>query len=291
LRTVHLRCFAKVNLFLGVLGKRPDGYHEIETILHNVSLVDDVWVEETAGDGIEVVMDAGDVPPGENLAARAAEALARRGVGRAGLRIRIEKSIPVAGGMGGGSADAAAVLIGLAHLSGADVEPTVLEDAAADVGSDVPFFLRGGTQVASGRGERLSPLEMPQPFWFVLGIDGRPLSTAAVYRAWSGPPSGRDRAPTAVVAAGGPREVARHLHNDLEPAAFALRPELAAKKERLLEAGCLGALLSGSGPTLFGLCDDEGSARRAAGVVSGIFDRVEVVRSHARGVEISEAAH
>ena len=279
------RAHAKVNLFLRVLGRRADGYHEIETVLHEVSLADELEVRSAPAGRVALHVRASaeaaaQLPPSEdNLVARAARALAERCPGR-GARIDLTKRIPVGAGLGGGSSDAAAALVALDELWGARLSRDALADLAARLGSDVPFFLVGGTARASGRGERIAALRAGAPLWLVLGISHRPLFTAAVYARWEGRPSSPGPAPLeAALAAGDPGELAAHLRNDLEPAALALRPELAAGKEAMMAAGALAALVSGSGPTVFGLARHEADAGAVAARVRDAFDRVEVVAS------------
>jgi len=294
---VSVRVPAKVNLFLSVRGRRDDGYHELVTVLQTVSVFDEVRAAFTGPPGrghhpasrrrmsLELRAEGaqGLPDPHDNLAVRAALALGRR-TGFAELEgppdpeaprtvIELHKRIPVAGGMAGGSADAAGALVALNQLWRTELDRDALRALAADLGSDVPFCVQGGTALATGRGTALAQVLCRGTYAWVVGTAWEPLPTAEVYRAWDAHCTPGDAEPDAVLAAlrgGEPEALAAVLHNDLEPAAFALRPELAAAKEALLEAGALGAVLSGSGPTLLGLCaDDEAAAAVAERVRDG----------------------
>jgi 4-diphosphocytidyl-2-C-methyl-D-erythritol kinase len=275
---------AKVNLFLRVLGRRADGYHDVETILHGVALADEVEVElAEAGVDLEVRLEdgfTGTLPPArQDLAWRAARAYLEAYGGPTGARIGLLKRIPIAAGLGGGSADAAAVLRALDALLGRPLPAHRRADLAASLGSDIPYFLVGGTALATGRGEAVAPVPAPVRLWIVLGVFSEPLATSEVYgraRPGRGPASAPMRE---ALGAGDVVRIAELLHNDLEPAALALRPELAPAKEALLEAGALGALVSGSGPTVFALARDELHARAIAAGARRGFDRMLVTHS------------
>jgi 4-diphosphocytidyl-2-C-methyl-D-erythritol kinase len=286
-RVVRLTCGAKLNLFLRVTGRRPDGFHDLESVFHAIDLVDDMHIE-TGDDGLirtEMTWAAGAagplIDPRHNIVQRAALSLRERAPGGGGARISLLKRIPVGAGLGGGSSDAAGALAGLSRLW--SVPPEALGDLAAELGSDVPFCLRGGsTALVTGRGEHVEPRPgPPRPLWFVLGLSRDPLLTAEVYARHRIRKSAPDRAArmAAAVQAGDPREVAGLLWNDLEGAALLLRPEIERARSRLLEAGALGAAVSGSGPTIFGVAADEAHAGTLASAVAGEFDRVVVARS------------
>ena len=299
-REMKLLTSSKVNLFLRVLGARRDGYHEVETILHTVGLNDEIEIVPTTSREVEVAMRfaegvTGDLPSTEeNLVFRAATSLLDRGARNDGIVIRLVKRIPVGAGLGGGSGNAAGALTALSRHWGLEVPSGEMLGLAAALGSDVPYCLQGGAALATGRGEKLTHLTDSLSGWFVLGISSLPLPTRDVYAAWD--QSGRQTASTPAamtlaLGAGDLNEVASLLHNDLEGPAFELRPELPAKKEALLRAGATGSLLSGSGPTLFGLCATEEQACAVAEKVRADFDRVEVVPSRDNCVEIlAEAA-
>jgi 4-diphosphocytidyl-2-C-methyl-D-erythritol kinase len=320
-----VRVPAKVNLFLAIRGLRDDGYHELVTVMQTVSLYDALVVGLAGPPGrghhpaarrrmrVRLRHDAGSqVPSGEdNLAVRAARALgssarvidfavvdergARRAtesddLGSAPYTImNLRKGIPVAGGMAGGSADAAAALVALNQLWSTHLDREQLRTVAAQIGSDVPFCVVGGTALATGRGHELAQVLCRGTFHWVVCQAFEPLDTAAVYRSWDRCCSPGEVEPDAVLHAirnADSEALGAALYNDLEPAAFALRPELADHRARLLDAGALGAVLSGSGPTLLALAADEPAAGRLAERVRPLFRRVDVARSPVGGPEL-----
>ncbi|MBP5511717.1 MAG: 4-(cytidine 5'-diphospho)-2-C-methyl-D-erythritol kinase [Kiritimatiellae bacterium] len=269
--TVEAR--AKVNLTLEILGTRQDGYHELRSIVMPVSLADTVELTKTNGAvaltvGIEPGINATELGPAErNLAVRAALLLkARYGV-RDGVRIRIQKRIPVGGGLGGGSADAAAVIRGLNRLWGLSRPEEELVVLAAELGSDIPALVLGGAVLMEGRGERVQRLAMAHPapgFPIILANPGVHCSTPEVFRRWKGDlTSMRGIVHTMAfsIRTGDVRGAAGALFNGLQPAAFEGYPAVAGVAALLRECGCLGVLLSGSGATVFGLVADAASGR------------------------------
>jgi len=279
---------AKINLFLTVGARRGDGLHEIESVMQAVSLFDTVTLEP-AGSFEVSVSPAGAAPEDEsNLAMRAARAFASLHPGD-GVTISIEKRIPVAAGMGGGSADAAATLVGLNKLWDAQVSKKALEKIGAGLGADVPFCVRGGTAAARGAGENLSVLPCPTKIWWVVGISGTSLSTADVYEEFDRLGGGRVEDPYDVADALARADVERlagSLRNDLERAALSLAPQIRSGRDALGAAGALGMILAGSGPTWLGLARDEVHARAVADAVEGDFARVEVVHSVDHGPKV-----
>ena len=291
---IRVRTHAKLNLFLRVIGRRPDGYHEIESIFHGVSLADELDIRRTDGDGVEVVMHGGsgsrleEIELEDNLAYLAARSLIERGVTATGLRIEIHKSIPVGGGLGGGSSNAAGVLVALNEMWGAGLGSEDLNAVGASVGSDVPYCLVGGTMLATARGEKLTSLPSPADLHVVLGISDTPLLTKDVYERWDhlgAEPGEGSSSMTLALGTGDPAEVGQLLHNDLEPAAFSLRPELEESRHAFTDAGALGAALTGSGPTLYGIARDAEHAAEIAAKVEKRFDRVEIAHTAQRCVE------
>ena len=248
---------AKVNLGLAVLGRRPDGYHELHTLFATLDLADRVALSPV-GRGVELRVVGADLPAGEeNLAHRAARAyLGAAGV-EAGVRIELRKEIPVAAGLGGGSADAAAVLVGMERLFGAGVD---LASLAGELGADVPFLLRGGLAEARGTGGELRHLPAIEAH-LVLVNPGFPLSTARVYRELGRGDWGGELAVGAILEALA-RGAEPPWRNDLEAPAFRLRPELARLKAELAALG-LFPLLSGSGPTFLAPLGSRSEAREA----------------------------
>jgi 4-diphosphocytidyl-2-C-methyl-D-erythritol kinase len=291
---VRIRTNAKVNLFLRVMGLRADGFHEVETILHGVKLADDIEFRVTSTGRIEVEMrleddTLGEVPAPElNLVYAAAQSLIEKGALNEGILIEVTKRIPMGAGLGGGSGNAAGALVLLNQIWEMGLQDADMSVLAASVGSDVPYCVGGGTALAKGRGEQLTRLPGPEGLSIVLGISHPPLSTTDVYNAWDevGTPSDINSAPmTMALGSGDPHDIASLLHNDLEVAAFALRPELEDKKKALLDAGALGASLSGSGPTLFAIASDESHARSIAARIVDDFDRIHVVTSQPHCIE------
>lgn len=264
-RSLVLRASAKVNLALEVLGRRPDGYHEIATVLQAIDLSDRLVLEDADG-GIELRCDTQAIPTDrQNLAWRAADLLRRAaGVAR-GVRIRLWKRIPVAAGLGGGSSDGAAVLYGCNRLWRLGWDTARLATLATELGMDVPFFLRGGRALATGRGEILRPLPPAPGLTLVIVNPGVPLSTREVYARVPGDLRGDGTRVAALVRAldRGPRAVAAALHNALEGVVERRCPVLGELKAALAKAGALGCVMSGSGPTVVGVA---ASARHARAI-------------------------
>lgn len=258
---IVLRAPAKINLCLSVLGKRPDGYHDVLMLMQMVGLYDEVSVA-LGGDGITVACDSGSVPSGaENIAYRAAHEMLRASSRDIGVAITIKKNIPVAAGLGGGSSDAAAVIAGCNRLLGAGLGREQLAGIGAKLGMDVPFFFHGPTALARGRGEVLESLAPLAGFWVLLVNPGFETSTAWVYKNLN---LGLTKKVDCNKIAGLTyRQMAGSLHNDLETVTAAAHPVVNEIKQALLSHGALGALMSGSGPTVFGVFETEAACRRA----------------------------
>ncbi|QMU95893.1 4-(cytidine 5'-diphospho)-2-C-methyl-D-erythritol kinase [Microbacterium esteraromaticum] len=276
-RSVHVRAPGKINVYLGVGPRHDDGYHSLATVFQAVSLYEDVYATLADGFSLEVEgdVDVTGVPLDDrNLAMRAAKLLAQAAGVDAGVHLRIRKGVPVAGGMGGGSADAAAALVACDALWGTELGQHRLHELAARLGADVPFALHGGTAVGAGRGDELTPALARGRFDWVLVLSEQGLSTPEVYgqldllRAQEGavaddPPMSLD-VPLPVLQAlraGEARDLAPALLNDLEAAAVVDRPDLAATLVDGIRFGALGGLVSGSGPTIALLCDGPEQAR------------------------------
>src|SRR3990167_7577167 len=262
-RRVVLSAAAKVNLALEVLGKRPDGYHELATVMQAVDLSDRLVLEDA--DDLELVSRAPGVPTdATNLAWRAAVALREAARLGRGVRITLDKRIPVAAGLGGGSTDAAAVLVGLNRLWRLRWPVARLGEVAVTLGMDVPFFLRGGAALATGRGERLEPLR-GGALALVLVNPGIGASTAGMYGGVTPAmysDGGRVRALAAALRERRPARVAAGLWNALERVAAPRHPEGAPREAALLAAGAPGAAMSGSGLTVFGVARSFDNARQ-----------------------------
>lgn len=258
------KAYAKVNLTLAVGEKRPDGYHEVVSVMQRVSLHDTLTAEQTR-EGITLTCSDPALPSGEeNLAHRAASLFFRETGIAGGAALTLEKRIPSQAGLGGGSSDAASVLLALRKLYAPALSDTELETMAAALGSDVPFFIHGGTQLATGRGEVLSPLPPLTEGWFVIVKPAESFSTPAMYRRLDElpPQSPQSDGMTAALGAGELRAVAAALCNSFERV---VPPDSAVWviREALRAQGALAAMLSGSGSAVFGLFDTETAARAA----------------------------
>jgi 4-diphosphocytidyl-2-C-methyl-D-erythritol kinase len=293
--TVVVRVPAKVNLRLGVGPLRPDGYHELLTVFHAVALFDKVEAIEAAGLSLTVAGTGAGELPGDraNLAWRAAELLAATAGMQPQVALRLRKAIPVAGGLAGGSADAAGTLLACARLWDVSAD---LPHLAAQLGSDIGFCLLGGTAIGTGRGEQLVPVPAHAELHWVLATASYGISTAAAYahldelrgiRA-TPEPIGPPDAMLAALAAGDPASVGLVLGNDLQPAAFSLRPQLRRTYDAGLDAGALGALVCGSGPTCAFLCADAEQARHVAAVLQmeGVCRDTVVTTGPAPGAQV-----
>ena len=279
---VTVRVPAKVNLQLSVGPLGSDGYHELVTVFQAVSLFDEVAVHPDSGTSVSVTgVDAGSVPGGPaNLAVRAVHALAaacRPRPGNAAVRIEISKRIPVAAGLAGGSADAAATLVACNEQWQAGLNQAELAEVAASLGSDVPFALAGATAVGQGRGERLTAALTSGTYHWVLAFAAGGLSTPEVYAACDRLRAAPDGTPApvldtglmAALRSGNAAAVGPLLSNDLQPAALSLRPELRRTLAAGRELGALGGIISGSGPTCMFLAADADRARELAVSLTG----------------------
>jgi 4-diphosphocytidyl-2-C-methyl-D-erythritol kinase len=276
--SVTVRVPGKVNLHLAVGDRRDDGYHDLTTVFHAVSLVDEVTVRNADVLSLELVGEGADQLPTDerNLAWQAAELMAEH-VGRApDVSILIDKSIPVAGGMAGGSADAAAVLVAMNSLWELNVPRRDLRGLAARLGSDVPFALHGGTALGTGRGEELATVLSRNTFHWVLAFAESGLLTGAVFaeldrlREIGDPPRLDEPGPVlAALAAGDPEQLASLLGNEMQAAAISLDPALRRSLRAGVEAGALAGVVSGSGPTCAFLCASEDAAIDVGAQLSG----------------------
>jgi 4-diphosphocytidyl-2-C-methyl-D-erythritol kinase len=264
--TVVVRAPAKVNLFLEVLGKRPDGYHEIVTFLAAVRLCDILeFTEESSGD-IRLTCNDPALPVGpENLIWRAADLLRRRAGVDHGVHIHLTKRIPAAAGLAGGSSDAAATFQGLNQLWGLRLATPELMDLASRLGSDIPFFFATPAAWCTGRGEHVMPAPLITPLHLVLACPGVGLATAEVYRGVTVPaapcsPEALRRA----LAGGEPEAIGAALHNRLQPVAERLCPEVAVLRDLFVRLAPAGHLMSGSGSCYFAVCRSRAEAEHLA---------------------------
>jgi 4-diphosphocytidyl-2-C-methyl-D-erythritol kinase len=276
------RAYAKINLTLDVLGRRPDGYHEVDMVMQSIDLSDLVWVEQTAGPEIEIESNVSHIPlDARNLAHVAAMAFFRYTGISSGLRIRIEKQIPVAAGLAGGSADAAAVLRGLNRLFDTRLSHDELAQIGASVGSDVPFCVHGGCAVATGRGERLQHVEHQLRAFVVLVHPSIHVSTAAVYgamEAYQERPQPTSLRMLEALRRADVDEVRGLISNDLEPVTCRLYPALADLKRRVEAVAKMPVHMSGSGPTLYCLVATQNAAQRLYNALRGFVKEVYLSR-------------
>ena len=299
-RPVTVRVPSKVNLHLAVGAVRKDGFHELATVFQSLSLTDEVTVAIADEPGVEVRGEGASTVPtdGANLAWRAVEELARhagKGAEDPKVRVMIRKNIPVSGGMAGGSADAAATLVGLANLWKLEMGRDELAHVAAALGSDVPFMLHGGTALGTGRGEQIVPVLTRHTFHWVVAFARGGLATPKVYaeldrlRDSGDPPRVGEVEPVLeALAAGDPRQLALLLGNDLQAAAVSLRPGLRRTLRAGVDAGALAGTVSGSGPTCAFLCASAEDAVRVAAELSGagVCRTVRVVHGPVPGARV-----
>lgn len=304
--SIKLKAYAKLNLHLEVLGKRPDGYHDLWSIFHLISLHDELEFEPLENGRIVLSCDNQHLPVNEkNLVVKAARLLQGYLKGRVilrktaclpseessvdpsacqaicptqgdhlhyaelpGAKITLTKNIPIGAGLGGGSSDAAAALLGLSKLWGMELSDLELHRLALELGSDVPYFLTGGTALVTGRGENIEPLTWKQDYHFVIVYPGFGVSTAWAYKNLKisltkglgfSKMTGND-----LSLGPDPEQLAKSLGNDLEKAVIPSHPQIEQIKQQLVKSGALGALMSGSGSSVFGIFADSGSARQAA---------------------------
>lgn len=260
-----LPSYAKINLTLRVHGRRTDGYHEIETVFQTVTLHDQLTFEARDDGQLELVCDAPeDIPCDEsNLVHRAAVALrARYGTAAAGrgARISLAKKIPAGGGLGGGSSNAAVALVGLARMWEIDADRRALAEIGASLGADVPFFLTGGTALGTGRGTDIHPLADAPPKQLLLVAPRARVSTAEAYKSLNAHALTKAVSPVNLTVSRAQAEISGSLRaalrNDFEPVVYRLHPEIERARDALAAAGADGALLSGSGASVFGLFEN-----------------------------------
>lgn len=267
--------FAKINWYLHILGRRPDGYHEVNTLLQTISLHDDLHFEVSEDGVVSVSCDDAELPTdGRNLIVRAAHALKDRYRLTAGVRVRIEKRIPTQAGLGGASSNAAMTLLALAQLWEIETNPDALLELAATLGADVPFFLMGGCGLATGIGATVSPLPdelNSAPQYLVVIKPNANVSTPEAYAAvdsaalttpHSEPILSSSRV-EAVLRDSSLLLLPDSLKNDFESVIFDIEPEIRRTKEALVQAGARGALLAGSGSSVFGIFDSSEDQQRA----------------------------
>jgi 4-diphosphocytidyl-2-C-methyl-D-erythritol kinase len=289
MREVLLRAFAKVNYALDVLGLRADGYHEVSTVMQSISLADEVELRYRSG-GFYLSLDPEEVeigPQERNTTYLAWKALQRLTGKDLPVKVTLRKKIPAGAGLGGGSADAAAVLVGLNELFGLGLRLDELRGIGVGIGADVPFCISGGTALGEGVGEILTPLPAPPAHHLVVAKPSRSADTGKIYRAFDETSTENTHSVKTVASAlraGSLPTLAAVVGNDLAPVTTAIIPEVAELEQSLLASGALGASMSGSGPAVYGIFHDE----RAAGIGKDTVDApfIGVYEPVSRGVEI-----
>ncbi|MFC1736952.1 4-(cytidine 5'-diphospho)-2-C-methyl-D-erythritol kinase [Candidatus Hydrogenedentota bacterium] len=284
--TLQARAFAKVNLYLDVLSRRPDGYHNIETIFQTVRLYDELTFE-LSDDGIAVDCSPPlDVPESDNFVHKAATALRNRTGTKLGARIALRKHIPSGAGLGGGSSDAAATLVGLNRLWKLELAQHELEGIGAELGADVAFFIEGGTALGLGIGDRLQSLPDLPETWLVLAFPEIHVTTAKAYGGLSVADSATTNTPPdatkkvdAIVNELARGNVSDILHNSFEHTVLEAYAAIADAKQALLDAGARSALMTGSGSCVFGIADDEADAKRIKDEVTSASSLASAVAS------------
>jgi 4-diphosphocytidyl-2-C-methyl-D-erythritol kinase len=289
MREVRLKAFAKVNYALDVLGLRADGYHEVSTVMQSISLADEVELCRTAG-GFDISLEPEEVeigPQERNTTYLAWKALQRLTGKDLPMKVTLRKEIPAGAGLGGGSADAAAVLVGLNELFGLGLRVDELRGIGATIGADVPFCISGGTAMGEGVGEILTPLPAPPDHHLVVAKPLRSADTAGIYHAFDEARTKSTHSVEPVVSAlrsGSLPALAASVGNDLTPVTRGIIPEVARLERTLLATGALGASMSGSGTAVYGIFDDA----EAAGGAQDTFDAsfIGVYEPVSRGVKI-----
>lgn len=254
---------AKINLRLEVLAKRPDGYHEIRTIMCRLGLYDVLFLSPSNGE-IELTSNSHEIPlDTSNLVYRAVLPLLKKTNISGGLKIHLEKHIPIASGLGGGSSDAASAMLGVKELYGLKISSSELIKLGAEIGADIPFFFSQNSVLATGIGDKLHPLKIAPPFWALLITPHFPVSTAWAYSQFKWPLSPRNNSIAFSKKLNLLEKGETILYNDLESVVIPRFPEIEEIKNILDELDAWGSLMSGSGPTVFGIFFDERKAARA----------------------------
>jgi len=262
---IIINSYSKINLTLNILARREDGYHEVETIMQSINLADKVIITEES-EGIKIKCNHPQVPvDNQSLAYRSAEKIIKKfGIER-GVKIEIDKIIPLASGMAGGSANSATILVGINKLFNLNLSNKNLREMGEELGMDVPFCIQNGTALAYQRGEKITPLlPINPPLWIVIINPGFKISTQWAYNNLDLKEikrgKGNTKAMLAVLKEGKPQEIAKNLFNSFEGLIIKKYPEIRRAKDRLINEGALGALMSGSGPTLFGIAQNKEKA-------------------------------
>lgn len=291
MRTIKLRAYGKINWVLDVISKRPDGYHEVEMIMQSVYLYDTITIAETYS-GIKLNTNWDFIPIDENNIAYKAAKLIMESKGiNCGVNICLHKNIPVAAGMGGGSADAAAVLLGLNKLWSLGLSICELKDMALSLGADVPFFMLGGTALACGVGEKLTPIKPLEDVIMLIVKPDFGVSTAQVYSMFEiNKITERPDIPQMVDAlrTGDLAAIGKNLCNVLEQIVCTMHPEVSELKQQMIRKGALGSLMSGSGPTVYGIFEDYDQAEEVYKALKDRYPQSYLTRTYSKSIDIIE---
>lgn len=270
---VREKAYAKINLSLDVLRRREDGYHEVKMIMQTVDICDDLIFEKSTAPGVQLKIEGADLPAdGDNLICRAAALIMEAGKITEGVHITLQKRIPIAAGMAGGSADAAAALRGLNRLFALGYSAQKLRDLGVKLGADIPYCIEGGTMLSEGIGEILTPLTPPPSCHLVVAKPNIDVSTAFVYgnlKADSLPYHPDIDGMASALSQGSLKGITDRMGNVLETVTEKACPVITKIKEQMRSLGAENALMSGSGPTVFGICKEKDTAERIAAAIRG----------------------
>lgn len=289
---IKLKSKAKINLSIDVLGKREDGYHNVEMVMQTIGLHDIVTIEENTSGEITIKSDTSNIPCDERNIAYKAASLMKEFIGTdRGAHIYIQKRIPVGAGMAGGSSNAAAVLTGLNSLWKAGLTESELMDMGVTLGADVPFCIKGGTMLAQGIGEKLTPIRKSCDFWVVVCKPNFSISTVEVYKNLdiSQIPERPDTAKVIeYIEHGDVKSLAGSMVNVLEQVSEKRYSVISHIKEKMMHQKALGSIMTGSGPTVFGIFKNFDDAHRAEAKLKSLWDQTYLTKTEDEGVEVYE---
>lgn len=287
MKSISIKAYAKINLTLDVVGKRPDGYHDVEMIMQSIDLWDEIILKEIS-EGIELTCNIEELPRDKgNIAWRAAQLIKDKFGITKGIHITINKNIPLEGGLAGGSADCAAVLSGLNELWELGMDGQQLRALGKSLGADVPFCLMGGTALAQGIGDKLTPIDLKGDLWLVIikpefGVSTREVYTGLKMEEIQKRPDNKRM--IGYLNTGRVRDIADNLVNVLEEVTIPMHPDISRIKSLLAHKGALGTLMSGSGPSVYGLFPDKDAAKNAATALKGQYDLVIALKTVRKGL-------
>lgn len=284
MRKIEIDSFSKINLTLSILGKRQDGYHNIETIMQSINLADRIFIKEEK-EGIKIKCNHPLVPTDtQSLTYRSAEKILNRYRVAKGVKIEIDKKIPLASGMAGGSANSASILVGINKLFTLNLSNKDLREVGEELGMDVPFCIQNGTALAYHRGEKVTPLlPINPPLWIIIINPGFEIHTKWAYNNIDldriKGERNNTKAMLKALKMGGLEEIAQNLFNSFEELIIKKYPGIGKIKDRLIEEGALGALMSGSGPTVFGIAQNKERALKIYEKIKSEYKSIWVVHT------------